>query len=170
MKSTRAFNAAVCEWARDNADLGFLASPVTGGGIAVDRFAQLFLLSIGAGARQPKDWADFAWSVLAAQNQRIVKDGKPLDTPEENVAELAARAATFAEKTLRCSKASRWREARVAITSVGPAPSNRLPNRRAWRPLADVDAARGRPAKRAAETTLVPRMEAWVQHPAQRIA
>ncbi|WP_158873984.1 class I SAM-dependent methyltransferase [Antarcticirhabdus aurantiaca] len=99
-KSTRAFNAAVCERARDNADLGFLASPVTGGGIAVDRFAQLFLLSIGAGAKQPRDWADFAWSVLAAQNQRIVKDGKPLDTPEENVAELAARAATFAEKTL----------------------------------------------------------------------
>ncbi|WAJ29952.1 methyltransferase regulatory domain-containing protein [Antarcticirhabdus aurantiaca] len=99
-KSTRAFNAAVCERARDNADLSYLASPVTGGGITVDRIQQLFLLAISQNAKQPDDWAKFAWTALSTAGQRMVKDGKTLATPEENVAELAARASTFAEKTL----------------------------------------------------------------------
>ncbi|KQT51940.1 methyltransferase type 11 [Aureimonas sp. Leaf454] len=99
-KATRAFNAAVCARAEDGADLGFLASPVTGGGIAVDRFSQLFLLALSADRKGPKDWAAFAWDVLRAQNQAIVKDGKPLATPEENLAELNQRAESFAEKIL----------------------------------------------------------------------
>ena len=37
---TKAFNTAVCQQARGSGDLSSLASPVTGGGIAVDRFGQ----------------------------------------------------------------------------------------------------------------------------------
>jgi SAM-dependent methyltransferase len=99
-KSARTFNAAVMARAQDGGDLGFLASPVTGGGIAVDRFSQLFLLAIASDRKAPKDWAAFAWDVLRGQGQSIVKDGKPLATPEENLAELTARAETFVEKSL----------------------------------------------------------------------
>ncbi|WP_162141968.1 class I SAM-dependent methyltransferase [Aureimonas ureilytica] len=98
--STRAFNRAVMERARDSADLGFLASPVTGSGIPVDRFSQLFLLSAEIGAKRADDWVEFALGVLLAQGQRIVKDGAPLSTPEENRAELLLRARTFETKAL----------------------------------------------------------------------
>jgi hypothetical protein len=99
-KGTKAFNQAVLQRARDNADLQYLASPVTGGGVTVPRFPQLFLLALGEGRKQPDEWADFAWRILLAQGQRIVKDGQPLDTPEDNLAELKIQAATFAEKQL----------------------------------------------------------------------
>jgi len=39
--------------ARGSADITFLASPVTGGGITVNRFQQLFLLALSQGKKQP---------------------------------------------------------------------------------------------------------------------
>jgi len=84
-KRTRAFNDAVFARAQDGNSIAFLASPVTGGGIAVGRFHQLFLL---ARQRKEADPAAFVWSILASQNQRLVRDGKTLETVEENLAEL----------------------------------------------------------------------------------
>lgn len=99
-KNTKAFNKAVIQRARDNGDLQSLASPVTGGGLTVARFPQLFLLAISEGQKQPEDWARFAWNILAKQGQRILKGGNALQTPEENIAELTAQAVTFANKQL----------------------------------------------------------------------
>ncbi|MBF0205165.1 MAG: methyltransferase, partial [Desulfamplus sp.] len=76
------------------------ASPVTGGGIAVGRFQQLFLMAINNGKKQPDEWAAFTWNILTLQNQRVIKDGKVLETPEENLAELTAQAQIFADKQL----------------------------------------------------------------------
>ncbi|WP_142811288.1 class I SAM-dependent methyltransferase [Tepidiphilus olei] len=80
--------------------LGQLASPVTGGGVPVSRFEQLFLLARQSGHKTLQDWARFAWSLLAAQGQRLVKEGKPLETPDDNLAELSGQASEFAEKRL----------------------------------------------------------------------
>jgi SAM-dependent methyltransferase len=99
-KGTNAFNHAVLQRAQDSADLQYLASPVTGGGLVVGRFQQLFLLALSHGKKQPDDWADFVWTVLSTQGQQIFKEGKTLDGAEENLAELKAQAATFAEKEL----------------------------------------------------------------------
>ncbi len=99
-KSARAFNQAVMRRARDNADLGYLASPVTGGGIAVPRFSQLFLLALSEGRKTAEDCAAYAWQVLSAQGQLIVKEGNTLRTPEENLAELRPQAETFLTKQL----------------------------------------------------------------------
>ena len=99
-EATRRFNRVVMEKARHSDDLQFLASPVTGGGHAVPRFQQLFLLSLSEGKKRPHEWAQFAWQVLSRQGQRIVKQGKPLETPDENLAELQSQAETFAEKQL----------------------------------------------------------------------
>lgn len=104
-KTTRAFNDAVIRRARDNADLQFLASPVTGGGVTVARFAQLFLLAAQEGHETPESWARFAHQVLQAQGQLILKDGAPLQSPEENLAELTTQAEAFAEKQLPVLKA-----------------------------------------------------------------
>ena len=99
-KSTKAFNQAVVARARDNADLQFLASPVTGGGIAIGRFQQLFLSALWEGKKTPTEWAEAAWAIIAAQGQRLLKDGKTLDSEAENKAELTAQAEGFAEKQL----------------------------------------------------------------------
>ena len=104
-KQTDRLNAHLCQKARGSNDVTFLASPVTGGGIAVNRFPQLFLLCIAQGKRQPAEWAQYAWHTLAAQGQRIVKDGKALETPEENLAELTLQAQAFADKQLPALKA-----------------------------------------------------------------
>ncbi len=104
-KSSDRLNAHLINKARGSADVGYLASPVTGGGFTVDRFAQLFLLARSQGAKQPAEWAQFAWNVLAAQGQRIIKEGKPLDAAEDNLAELRAQAQTFADKRLPILKA-----------------------------------------------------------------
>lgn len=99
-KQTKAFNQAVMRRARDGAELQQLASPVTGGGVPVARFNQLFLMALEQGRKSPPEWAEFVWQVLQQQGQMIMKDGKPLSTPEENLAELQRQAAEFQEKQL----------------------------------------------------------------------
>jgi hypothetical protein len=86
-------------------DLTFLASPVTGGGVAVGRFHQLFTLAIQQGKKKPEDWAAFVEQILASQGQKIVKEGKPLETTEQQLAELTSQATEFANKQLPVLKA-----------------------------------------------------------------
>ena len=93
-------NEHLMQRARTGNDINFLASPVTGGGIAVGRIQQLFLLARSGELRQPAEWARFTWQILADQGEKIVKDGKPLDTAEENLAELTDRANAFLERRL----------------------------------------------------------------------
>lgn len=102
---TNKLNACLMDKARGSADISYLASPVTGGGVTVGRFQQLFLLALGQGKKQPAEWAAFVWQMLAAQGQKILKDGKALETAEENLAELTTEAETFATKQLPILKA-----------------------------------------------------------------
>lgn len=104
-KQTDKLNAHLINKARGSGDIGYLASPVTGGGIAVGRFQQLFLLALSQGKKQPVEWAQLVWQVLAAQSQKIVKEGKTLETPEENLTELVEQAQVFAENQLSIMKA-----------------------------------------------------------------
>jgi SAM-dependent methyltransferase len=104
-KSSERLNAHLKARARGSADVNYLASPVTGGGLTVNRIQQLFLLALDQGRKQPSDWADFAWQILAVQGQRIIKDGKPVEAVEENIAELRLQAQAFAEKQLPVLKA-----------------------------------------------------------------
>jgi uncharacterized coiled-coil protein SlyX len=82
-----------------------LASPVTGGGLGVGRFQQLFALAIKLGKKKPEDWAAFVEQTLASLGQKIVKEGKPLDTSEQQLAELTRQAHEFANKQLPILKA-----------------------------------------------------------------
>ncbi len=104
-KSTDKLNAHLMDRARGSRDVSYLASPVTGGGIAVGRFQQLFALALSQGKKQPADWAQSVWQILQAQGQKIVKEGKTLETPEENLAELTEQAQGFAKTLLPKLKA-----------------------------------------------------------------
>ncbi|WP_072505878.1 class I SAM-dependent methyltransferase [Phaeobacter porticola] len=96
----RAFNLAVCKTSEECERLAFLASPLTGGGVAVDRMEQLFLLARSEGRAGPNGWAEFAWQILEPQGQRLEQDGRVLTLPEENLAVLKARAHAFAARRL----------------------------------------------------------------------
>ncbi len=45
------------------------------------------------------------WQILVSQGQKIVKEGKMLESPEENIAGLTAQAQSFADKQLPILKA-----------------------------------------------------------------
>lgn len=77
-----------------------LASPMTGGGIVVNASHQLFLLAVKEGKREYDQIAMRVWQQLSALGQRVIRDGKQLDTPEENIEELSRQATEFLEKHL----------------------------------------------------------------------
>ncbi|WP_428002574.1 class I SAM-dependent methyltransferase [Acidovorax sp.] len=104
-KQTDKLNAYLMHKARGSQDVAYLASPVTGGGVPVPRFSQLFLAAYMQGKKQPVDWVQPVWQVLEMHSQHLLKDGKELATPEENQTELLAQAKTFAEKQLPIMKA-----------------------------------------------------------------
>jgi SAM-dependent methyltransferase len=104
-KHTDKLNAYIMDKARGSVDISYLASPVSGGGVNVNRFQQLFMLALSQGKKQPAEWAQFTLQILAAQGQRIVKEGATLETAEENLTELTAQATAFATKQLPIMKA-----------------------------------------------------------------
>jgi SAM-dependent methyltransferase len=98
-------NAHLMDRARGSSDINYLASPVTGGGVIVSRFGQLFLLARAQGRKQPQEWAAYAWQTIAAQGQRLIKDGRTLESADENLAELTRQAQEFADKRMPVLKA-----------------------------------------------------------------
>ena len=93
-------NDTLINKARGSSEVSYVASPVTGGGTMLGRFQQLFLLARKQGIKDPLDSAKFVWNILAMQSQKIVKDGRTLDSADDNIAELTAQAKLFAEKQL----------------------------------------------------------------------
>jgi hypothetical protein len=82
--------------AKESADLAYFASPVTGGGVRVDRFTQLYLAAKQEGSGDPVS----ALAATAEERGGIVdKDDKRL-APDEAHAALAAKAAQIEERTV----------------------------------------------------------------------
>lgn len=106
-KNSDSLNAHLLEMARSRPDVLTLSSPVTGGGIPVTRFEQLFLSAFKKGKKTPGEWAESTWSVLALQNQRLIQNGKTLESVEENLTELRRQAEEFAIKKLPILEALR---------------------------------------------------------------
>ncbi|MFC7369894.1 MULTISPECIES: class I SAM-dependent methyltransferase [Vreelandella] len=88
-------NRFLMSQSRSTTELSYLASPVTGGGLAVPLFHQFFLLATLEGADTAKSLATFAWRILASQNKCLLKDGKPIASQDENLAELERQAGNF---------------------------------------------------------------------------
>ncbi len=104
-KQTDALNTRLISLARSSNDIAYLASPVTGGGITVNRFEQLFLLARSQGIKTPDGWVQSIWNFINAQGQKLVKEGKTLESVEENLAELSRQANEFNDKRLPVLKA-----------------------------------------------------------------
>lgn len=81
-------------------DIGHLVSPLTGGGVKVDRVEQLFLLAREVCGDDVEAWPAHAWRHIAAQGKRLVRDGVRLEDEGDNLAELATQARLFARTRL----------------------------------------------------------------------
>ena len=86
--------------ARGSNDIKHMASPVTGGGVPVDRFESIFIEARKAGMKTPDKWAQHAVKLLMDQGQLMVQEGKTLKTEEENLEAMRRAAGNFAEVRL----------------------------------------------------------------------
>jgi SAM-dependent methyltransferase len=93
--ATRKLNAKLRELARGSNDIRYLASPVTGGAVTMDRFQLLFASEYLNGVEQPESLAAAVTRILFQQDQRMSVDGKLLETAEQHHAELTRRAKLF---------------------------------------------------------------------------
>ena len=99
-KSSEKLNAYILNLSKSSPEITYLASPLTAGGISVNRVEQLFMLAILQNKKKTNEWAESAWKILAEQNQRVLKDGKPMESAEENLNELNRLALEFSAKRL----------------------------------------------------------------------
>ena len=105
--SSDALNAKLISISEYSTDINYLASPLIGGAVGVNRFQQLFLKSIKLGRKLTEEWAADAWQTLNVQGQRLMKEGKTLENPGDNIAELQSLAKEFSAKRLPILKALR---------------------------------------------------------------
>ena len=101
----RRLNTHLIERAHTRGDITFLASPVTGEGVSVGRFEQMFLSARTRGLKTSNEWAQDAWSKLKDLRQSLIKDGKVLESEEENLAELTKQATVLADRRLQVLQA-----------------------------------------------------------------
>lgn len=85
---TAKLNAALMQEATMSGVVNYLASPVTGGGVTINRFSQMFLAARAQGLKGPEEWAKATYQTLAAQGQKLNRNGVPLDSAQESVALL----------------------------------------------------------------------------------
>jgi hypothetical protein len=85
--SMRAFNAAVLERALESAEFGYLASPVTGGAVRIDRVAQLYLLARQRGVADPAE-------MLATLAQHATTAGDDAVSPAADAGRAFAQSET----------------------------------------------------------------------------
>jgi len=97
---TDALNRFLFNKARSSSDVNWLASPVTGEGIAANRFEQMFTASYIHGSNSASEWAEEVWSILEAQGHRVILEGQQLESAEENIEEITRLAEEFESKRL----------------------------------------------------------------------
>ena len=62
-------NLQLCKRSLFHNQIQTLARPVTGGGVPISHFQQLFLISIKQGKKQPTEWAQLAWDIIGEQGE-----------------------------------------------------------------------------------------------------
>lgn len=87
-------NAALLDRAQADGSIRHLASPVTGGGIAVSRHQQLFLRSRMHGEPQA-DWAESAWRLLAGRGEQPQRDRQFAESTDESLQSLQGEVRDF---------------------------------------------------------------------------
>lgn len=93
-------NRKLCTIARASSAVAALAAPLTGGGVEASRIEQLFLLARDLGLPEVQGWADYVQALLVQQGQQLLKEGMPIASREEQLAELRVQAEAFRDVRL----------------------------------------------------------------------
>ncbi len=93
--NTRKLNRYLLNKAKTSNEISYLASPITGGGVMVDRMPQLFLLAMQEGKKEPAEYAQFALQIVEAQGQKLLKEGRTIESREDAIALLMTEANNF---------------------------------------------------------------------------
>ena len=104
-RSCERLNAHICERSKFEDAINYLASPLTGLGVSVNRFQQIFLSQYKAGDKTADKLAASAWKILSRQGQKLVNNGTPIESPEENLVHLKKIAENFLTNHLPIFKA-----------------------------------------------------------------
>lgn len=96
-KKAAALNKYLLDQAHYHGDFKFLASPVVGSCVAVNRYNQLFLRAIENKLRTPEEIAKHVWQLLSGMGVKIIKENKTLESEAESLTELATLAKEFLE-------------------------------------------------------------------------
>jgi hypothetical protein len=88
-------NQCLLQQARYSGLLTMLASPHSGGGVTVSRFSQLFMLRYLAGDRTVDAMAQQVHSLLQQNRERVVHEGKMLESDAAQLAHLQGLAQRF---------------------------------------------------------------------------
>jgi SAM-dependent methyltransferase len=102
---TRKLNAFLMKKSRGTDELVHLASPVTGGGIPIMGYEMLFMLALQFGHQQPRAMAEFAWGLIKQRGMQLFKQGKWLETDEDNIQELIGQVEFFMTEPYRLYQA-----------------------------------------------------------------
>ena len=101
-EAAKAFNRIVARRTVRGAEgLSNLAAPAIGGGLPVTHAELLGVLAMHENPKaDPAQIATFGWATMEQSGQRLMKDGKGLQTKEENLAELEAQLTMFVSAKL----------------------------------------------------------------------
>lgn len=101
-KRCKRLNEWILNRATTSDSLNYLASPLTGGAANIDRTRMLLILArkTWPDSQKYELWAKFAWEILEANNQKLIKEGKVLESPEENLEELKRFAKEMSDGSL----------------------------------------------------------------------
>ncbi len=97
---TRRLNRAFWQMARDRKDLPILASPVSGGGVRVERLNQLHLAARAAGVQSAEDLARHVFMVLRSQGELLLRDGVAVESDDETMMLLTEGAELFLTRSV----------------------------------------------------------------------
>lgn len=95
LKQCLALNRYIVHRARVSVALRHLVSPVTGCAIDVPHMIQLFIGALDSGLRNADELAAHVWEFLEEVGERLVKQGKRIESDSENIAELRKMAERF---------------------------------------------------------------------------
>lgn len=91
----KALNDHILQRALVSMDLQHMVSPVTGGGINMPHMAQLFIRALREGRADADALANYVWSFLDSIGERLLKDGKRVESRDDNLRMIRVSAASF---------------------------------------------------------------------------
>ncbi|MFA6700647.1 MAG: class I SAM-dependent methyltransferase [Thiomicrospira sp.] len=96
-KRSKSLNNYLFELAHSQDEVGFVSSAISGS-VGLSRIQQLFVSAYLKGQKTPEEWANYAWSIFQQQGQKLVQEGRVLETDDDNLNELLTQAQSFKQQ------------------------------------------------------------------------